>query len=172
MHSILWMNKAVGFKMHFYKIAGLLTLVVLPGCALKQPDASGKKIKAVSSLVEVDLGNGSQGLLKKTEVDLDDYNSSMHTNLKGLDEPPRIILLSPPRYPAELKEKKIEGYAKLVFVVNEKGTVVSAKVKEASRPEFGLAAVQSVLLWRYAPMKINGVATKVAFSQAFNFTEK
>jgi TonB family protein len=75
----------------------------------------------------------------------------MHANLKGLDEPPQIISMAPPRYPAALKERKIEGYAKLFFVVNEKGSVISAKVKEASRSEFGLAAVQSVLMWQYMP---------------------
>lgn len=116
------------------------------------------------------MGDGSRGLLKKKEIDLDDYNRSMHANLKGLDEPPQIISMAPPRYPAALKEKKIEGYAKLFFVVNEKGSVVSAKVKETSRPEFGLAAVQSVLMWQYMPMKRNNLPTKVAFNQVFSFS--
>jgi len=160
------------FKIRSYQLLCAVALVMLPGCASNPSDSRGKKLKTVSSLVEVDMGDGEYGLLRRKEVDVDDYNHDMHANLKGLDEPPRIMSLSPPRYPAGLKEQKVEGYAKLVFVVDEKGSVVSAKVKESSRPEFGLAAVQAVLHWKYIPMKKNNVPTKVAFSQVFNFSMK
>ena len=160
--------------MHFCKFLSIITVVALSGCASKQdsntPGSTGKRLKTKSSLVEVDLGNGSHGMLIRKELDLDDYNRSIHKDAKGLDEPPQIIAMSQPRYPAALKEKKIEGFARLVFVVNEKGTVVSAKVKEASRSEFGLAAVQSVLMWRYVPMKRNNVPVKMTFNQTFDFS--
>ncbi|MBK1815908.1 energy transducer TonB [Luteolibacter yonseiensis] len=166
------MKQPHGIKSHFHVFLGIMIFAALPGCAPeKAPTPSaGKRLKTKSSLVEVDMGEGKHGLLVRKELDLDDYNRSVHSDRRGLDEPPRIILMSQPRYPAALKEKKIEGFAKLVFVVDENGAVVSAKVKNASRPEFGLAAVQSVLRWRYLPMKRNNVPVRMTFTQTFDFS--
>jgi TonB family protein len=172
--SLSHMNQEDGFTKQFHKLLGIVLLVSLSSCASDQKSkpgvSEGKRLKTKTSLVEVDLGEGKQGLLVRKELDLDDYNRTFHAQANGLDEPPQIIVMSQPRYPAALKEKKIEGFAKLDFVVDEKGKVVSAKVRKASRPEFGLAAVQSVLHWRYVPMRRNNKAVKMTFTQTFDFS--
>lgn len=159
--------------MHFHKFFSIVSLAALSACASK-PDPlpqgpQGKAVKMVSSLVQVDLGNGTRGIVERRDVDLDDFNHSFNKSIRGLDSPPKIIAVSPPAYPAALKKEGVEGFARLEFVVDEKGAVVYTKVIKASRSEFGFAAVRSVLTWRYEPMKRNGVPTKMKFSEVFNF---
>ncbi len=90
--------------------------------------------------------------------------------LRDLDAIPETTNLVVPEYPAELRKQNINGAATVSFFIDENGTVHTASVVEASRPEFGLAALNAVKQWSFAPPMHKGAPTRVLAVQDFNFT--
>ena len=76
--------------------------------------------------------------------------------LAELDQKPRAIVQPPPVYPYELRQRKVEGSVRLLFVVDASGRVVDPRVETASRPEFEKAALDAVRQWRFEPAVRNG----------------
>lgn len=89
--------------------------------------------------------------------------------LRDLDAIPEVNNLVVPEYPAELKKKNIQGSATVSFFIDESGAVHAVAVAEASQPEFGLAALNAVKQWSFAPPMRKGSPTRVLAMQDFTF---
>jgi TonB family protein len=90
--------------------------------------------------------------------------------LRDLDAIPETTNIVVPEYPAELKKQNVNGAATVSFFIDENGTVHTVSVVEASRPEFGLAAINAVKQWSFAPPMHKGSPTRVLAVQDFDFT--
>ncbi len=64
-----------------------------------------------------------------------------------------------PRYPRNALLKNQEGEVVIELLVDEGGSVLTAKIVSANPPGvFNAAAIQAVLKWKFKPRVLNGVA--------------
>ena len=68
-----------------------------------------------------------------------------------LDKVPRATVRMPPNYPTALRQDGIEGVVMVEFVVDVKGRVVSAQVRESTHRAFEEPTLRAVLNWRFEP---------------------
>lgn len=101
----------------------------------------------------------------------------------GADKPaPKLLEKVNPVYPAEAKEKRIQGPVVLEALINEKGEVVDVKaesdkamlekekVTEPFDPLLTKAAIDAVKQWKYEPYKdASGKVQPVRFSVVIRF---
>ncbi|HKQ61969.1 MAG TPA: energy transducer TonB [Candidatus Polarisedimenticolaceae bacterium] len=66
-----------------------------------------------------------------------------------LDQRPRPIFQSPPRYPLELRRQKVTGTVQVVFLVDRDGRVLEPKVEKSTNAAFDTAALDAVRQWRF-----------------------
>lgn len=79
---------------------------------------------------------------------------SQHLSTIIIPEPIKRI---PPKYPIEAARQSREGWTVLGFVIDEKGNVSDALVKESSgSKDFDKAALKAVTKWKYQPAFENG----------------
>lgn len=71
--------------------------------------------------------------------------------LADLDQSARPLFQSPPSYPTELRQRKVEGVVTLVFVVDAEGRVVDLRVERSSDPAFEGPALDAVRRWKFEP---------------------
>ena len=114
-----------------------------------------KKIIVFLSLIVWVLGSVSAVAETDTVEDSDIYE-----DLKVLSKIPEPIKRITPKYPKHELQFKINGFAAVVFVVDELGTVTQAAVEECSREVFGQSALEAVLQWKFKPGIKDGVAVK------------
>jgi TonB family protein len=88
------------------------------------------------------------------------------------DVAPRPVFISEPVYPRELLLNKVEGEAKVLFVVDKTGRVVESKVLSATQPEFGVAMRAAVETWRFTPPYYEHRATMTLVSRSHKFSPK
>jgi TonB family protein len=69
------------------------------------------------------------------------------------EEPPYPQMTLFPVYPFELLKAGTPGKASVSYVVGPKGRVVSAKLREATAPEFGAAVLAMIDAWEFSPPK-------------------
>ncbi len=74
-----------------------------------------------------------------------------------------------PQYPPILKYFGLEGWVRVLFVVDEDGRPESAKVGSASHPGFGPRAVEAVEQWRFAPAYKDGVPVETRMMLPIRF---
>jgi len=88
----------------------------------------------------------------------------------GPNTPPSAIHNPAPEFPLLMRQLQLGGEAQVLVVLGADGLPKSVKVTKASHPLFGIAAVQAVSGWRFAPMRKNGlpVESKVALPILFN----
>ncbi len=86
-----------------------------------------------------------------------------------LEQRPEPVSQTPPAYPPELREARIEGVVTLAFLVNEDGHVQDARVENASRPEFEKPALDAVRKWRFRPGMKDGQAVRTYVRQPLRF---
>ncbi len=89
--------------------------------------------------------------------------------LKDLDNNPRRLVAIPPIYPFQFKREGIEGWVKLVVIIDERGKVIRATIKESSHREFEKPSIESVLQWKFEPGTKNGKPVKVRRIQPLSF---
>jgi protein TonB len=71
--------------------------------------------------------------------------------------PPEIVSAGSIAYPADAKEKKVEGYVRVAYDVAVDGSVTNVRVVEADPPGvFDEAAIAAVRGWRFHPAISNG----------------
>ena len=75
------------------------------------------------------------------------------------DEPPRILKLTRPKYPAQPFYNKVQGTVEIEFVVDEKGRVTDPTVVK-SVPGLDEAALECVKKWKFKPAQKQGKPTK------------
>lgn len=95
----------------------------------------------------------------------------VHERIKDLQDSPTKPFVGPaPEYPRALYKKKIEGSATLSFAIDTRGAVSDPKLVEASRPEFGEAAMAVIRLWRFLPSVTAGHPVRTRAEMPFTFT--
>jgi len=62
-----------------------------------------------------------------------------------------IALRSPPVYPREALERKLEGDVTVEFVIDERGAVKNAHAVRSSDPLFESSAIAAISQWKYLP---------------------
>lgn len=80
------------------------------------------------------------------------------------------IFRVPPQYPLRAERKRIEGWIRVEFTVDEQGHVVDPIVVE-SHPSrvFDRAAIKAVSKWKFKPKIIDGIAVKQRAVQLLEF---
>jgi len=69
--------------------------------------------------------------------------------------PAKLVKRVQPIYPAEAREKGIEGTVKLKVIVGKDGSVTVVSIVEGD-PLLSPAAIEAVRQWRYEPWQLNG----------------
>ncbi len=76
--------------------------------------------------------------------------------LNQLDQKPRPIYQTPPKYPASLRRQGISGEVKIELVVDARGRVVSPRIISSSNRAFEEPAIEAVKQWKFEPGKRGG----------------
>lgn len=88
----------------------------------------------------------------------------------GISQGPEIIERTPPRYPREAAEDKIEGKVEMQFTVNADGRVQDVTVLSSEPADvFDAAAVEAIGAWRFTPARKDGKPVPVQTKQTINF---
>ncbi len=85
------------------------------------------------------------------------------------DVAPRATKVVAPVHPPELYGQKIGGEAEIECLVTEAGQVMEARMKSATRPEFGEAALVAVRQWEFQPGERDGKPVAMRVGIPFNF---
>jgi TonB family protein len=83
--------------------------------------------------------------------------------------PPIPVQRFAPRFPFEAKRAGVSGIAVVEFMVGKDGNVSDAVVVQATRKDFGDAAVKCILEWKFRPGKVDGRVTEFKLRQEFPF---
>lgn len=87
-----------------------------------------------------------------------------------LDGPLTVLAQVPPTYPQMAKRRNIQGWAKVSFVVDEKGKVGQARILAAEPPGvFDQSVLRCVSLWTFKPGTVGGMPVKTRVEQTINF---
>lgn len=89
--------------------------------------------------------------------------------LSELDKHPVPLQRVAPVYPYEAKQAGLQGWVKVIFIVDEQGTVRSARVDSSSHREFESAALDAVRLWRFQPGMKDAKAVRTRMLLPFKF---
>lgn len=80
-----------------------------------------------------------------------------------------IITKIQPKYPAEAKEKRIQGKVVLNAVIDKEGNVANLKVDSGPK-ELRQSAIDAVKQWKYKPYLLNGQPVAVKTTININYT--
>lgn len=90
--------------------------------------------------------------------------------LEDLDEKPVATNRIAPRYPAEMRRNGTEGVAVLRFVVDSHGEVTDVEIVRADAVEFGRAAAEAMLRWKFKPGMKNRRRVDTRMEMPMSFT--
>jgi protein TonB len=79
-------------------------------------------------------------------------------DMSKVDEIPEVVVQVPPDYPYKLKSARITGDVVVDCVVDIKGDVRGAYVRNALQQDFGTSAVRAVSQWKFRPGQKKGKA--------------
>ncbi|MFM2165484.1 MAG: hypothetical protein RL325_1921 [Planctomycetota bacterium] len=88
-------------------------------------------------------GKGKGGM---SEEKLDEAFS-----LSEIDQGPRVVYQVGGNYPGELRGKKVEGVATVIFIVDASGRVQSPRIEKSAHPAFDRPAIDAVKQWKFEP---------------------
>ncbi|WP_022667519.1 energy transducer TonB [Desulfospira joergensenii] len=78
-----------------------------------------------------------------------------------LDQPLTVLNRIPPLYPIGAKNRGLQGWVEVQFVVTELGSVENIQILSAEpKKVFDASVLQCVSSWRFSPGKIQGVPVK------------
>jgi protein TonB len=87
-----------------------------------------------------------------------------------LDQHPTPVSQTAPKFPKNLKERKVaKGQVVVMFVVDESGSVLSPKVQKSTNSGFNEAALSAVRKWRFKPGMKDGKKVKSKVLCPINF---
>jgi protein TonB len=75
---------------------------------------------------------------------------------------------TPPKYPEDAKQARIEGDVLLTAIIATDGSVQQLDVK-SGHPLLASSAIQAVMQWKYRPTLLNGQPVEVVTSIHINF---
>jgi protein TonB len=90
--------------------------------------------------------------------------------LAALDKIPVVTSSPAPRYPFELKHAGLGGTVLLRFVVDSRGEVSDVEVVRADYPEFGVAAAEAMVKWRFKAGMKDGCRVSTRMEMPINFS--
>ena len=82
---------------------------------------------------------------------------------------PKSVSRVAPAYPSDLRQRRIDGQVRFVFVIGADGTVKALYCVSASHPDLAISAAAALVQWRYKPAKIQNTAVPVIVSQVLEF---
>lgn len=103
------------------------------------------------------------------------FYSGNNLNFKTVYSPAELdsgldpIEMPQPLYPEDYKHSNVDGYATIMFYVDEKGRVRMPHATDYSESIFGESALHSVKQWRFKPPLIKDKPVSVLVEQRFNF---
>jgi TonB family protein len=115
------------------------------------------------------LNGGTDGIAVKHKADL----SKLPPELR-YDTAPKLIGSARPVYPYAALAARKEGRAVVTYLVDERGHIARAEVKEATTPEFGQALLAAIARFTYQPAIKDGHPSLalLSFEQEFNRNEE
>ena len=72
-------------------------------------------------------------------------------SLAEIDQGPRKVYHVDPSYPGELRGKKVEGAASVIFIVDPSGKVSNPRLEKSAHPAFAKPALDAVKQWKFEP---------------------
>jgi len=90
--------------------------------------------------------------------------------LEDLDDKPVATNRIAPRYPSEMRSNGIAGTVLLRFIVDNRGDVTDVEVVSADHAEFGKAASEAMLRWKFKPGMKNGRRVNTRMEMPMSFT--
>lgn len=72
-------------------------------------------------------------------------------SLAEIDQSPRKVYHIDPAYPGELRGKRVEGTASVIFIVDPSGKVSSPRIEKSAHPAFAKPALDAVKQWKFEP---------------------
>ena len=118
--------------------------------------------------VNVKLPSGSTGLelpVMVTDLDLNNV-----FELGDLDQPLITLTRLQPVYPVHAKNKGIQGWVLVRFLVNEQGNTEEPFIVDADPPDiFNSSVINCLAGWKFRPGTVDGVAVKVLAETEIRF---
>ncbi len=134
---------------------------------IKKPKKAQKRTQPTRPKIDVPRANLGAGLggtiqisgLLSTDFKVSDSLFVTAFSPNEVDQPPSTLSVFEPRYPFEARQKGIEGWVTLRFVVDSKGRAQEPQVRD-SEPEgtFEEAALEAVSRYRFRPAYKGGKA--------------
>ena len=72
-------------------------------------------------------------------------------SMSEIDQRPRAVFQVAGAYPADLRAQKLEGVVVLIFVVDETGRVMNARVEKSTHQSFEAPALEALKQWKFEP---------------------
>jgi len=82
---------------------------------------------------------------------------------------PKAVRTVIPLYPAELRQKGVEGQVELAVGIDKEGNVAAVKVTKSLHPFLDNAAVQALKQWKFEPVLRNGEPVPAIITTVVNF---
>lgn len=76
-------------------------------------------------------------------------NGTASFALSELDQRPQALQQTLPRYPTELRKRKVQGTVEVVFLVDTDGRVLEPKVDKSTNEAFNQPALEAVRHWKF-----------------------
>jgi TonB family protein len=97
------------------------------------------------------------------------YDESVGTATPSGVVPPKIISMTPPKFPSGFASLDVKGSALVEFVVAQDGIPQAVQVIRSTHPEFADAAVKAVQTWKLEPAQKDGKYTPLKVRFPVNF---
>ena len=82
--------------------------------------------------------------------------------IEDLDKPPKAVAQPLMEYTEVWRRSRVNAEAIIALTIQEDGRVADVAVMQATNPEIGRAAVESVKKWRFEPPTSRGAPARVA----------
>jgi len=102
--------------------------------------------------------------------DFDALDEMKVFELSELDKTPNPVQRIAPTYPYEAKQAGLVGWVRVLFIVDETGSVRNARVDASSHREFETAALDAIRLWRFTPGVKDGKNVRTKMLLPFKFS--
>jgi protein TonB len=93
-------------------------------------------------------------------------------SLSEIDQSPRKVYHIDPSYPGELRGKRIDGSASVIFVVDAAGKVTSPRIEKSAHPAFDKPALDAVKQWKFEPGVKGGARVACRMRVSIRFQPK
>ncbi len=115
-----------------------------------------------------------KGCFERSKPESDGETATAHelpskNSMDGNFKAPKRIYAARPVYPYQFKRESIEGWVRLVIIIDEKSIVIDARAPKATHRDFTKPAIRAVLEWKFEPGIKDGKPVKVRRVQPISF---